>query len=130
MADRIIMADRIKCSCESDNVGIFPCVGASNVGQISNKIAIELAKNGVGTMMCTVGVGGHVPGFIKSAEGCDRIIVIDGCPLSCAKKTLEHAGINVDKHIVLTELGIKKDHDLNISPDQVKDALKKVIDVL
>lgn len=130
MAERIIMADRIKCSCESDNVAIFPCVGASNVGQISNRVAIELAKNGVGTMMCTVGVGGHVPGFMKSAEGCDHIIVIDGCPLSCAKKTLEHAGINVDRHIVLTELDIKKDHDLNVSPDQVREALKKVIDVL
>ena len=126
----IIMADRIKCSCESDNVGIFPCAGACNVGQISNKVAIELAKNGVGTMMCTVGVGGHVPGLVKSAEGCDRKIVIDGCPLSCAKKTLEHANIDVDRHIVVTELDIKKDHNLNISPDQVKEALKKVIDVL
>jgi uncharacterized metal-binding protein len=124
------MADKIKCSCESDNVGIFPCAGASNVGQISNKVAIELANNDVGTMMCTVGVGGHVPGLVKSAEGCEQIMVIDGCPLKCAKKTLEHAGINVDKHIVLTELDIKKDHDLNISPDQVKEALKKVIDVL
>ncbi|MBN2487604.1 MAG: zinc-binding protein [Methanosarcinaceae archaeon] len=124
------MADRIKCSCGSDNVAIFPCVGASNVGQISNKVAIELANKDVGTMMCTVGIGGHVPGLVKSAEGCDHIIVIDGCPLSCAKKTLEHACINVDKHIILTELDIKKDHDLNVTPDQVKDALKKVMDVL
>ena len=124
------MTDKIKCSCESENVAIFPCVGASNVGQISNKVAIELANNGVGTMMCTVGIGGHVPGLVKSAEGCEHIIVIDGCPLKCAKKTLEHAGINVDKHIVLTELDIKKDHELNVSPDQVKEALKKVIDVL
>lgn len=63
------MADKVKCSCESDNVAIFPCAGASNVGQISNKVGIELAKNGVGTMMCTVGIGGHRPGLVKSAEG-------------------------------------------------------------
>jgi uncharacterized metal-binding protein len=124
------MTDKIKCSCGSDNVAIFPCVGASNVGQISNKVTIELANSGVGTMMCTVGVGGHVPGLVKSAEGCEHIIVIDGCPLKCAKKTLEHAGINVDKHIVLTELDIKKDQNLNVSPDQVKEAMKKVMDVL
>ncbi len=52
MAENLEMADKVKRSCESDNVGIFPCAGASNVGQISNKVGVELAKNGVGTMMC------------------------------------------------------------------------------
>ncbi len=124
------VTDEIKCSCESDNVGIFPCADASNVGQISNMVAVKLAKKGVGTMMCTVGIGGHSPGIIKSAEGCDCIIAIDGCPLKCTKATLEHAGIPISKHIVLTELGIKKDHNLDILPSQVEKALAKVADCL
>jgi uncharacterized metal-binding protein len=40
----MIMAEKGKCSCCGENIAIFPCVGASNVGQLSNKIAIELDK--------------------------------------------------------------------------------------
>ena len=130
MAENLVMVDKVKCSCESDNVGIFPCAGASNTGQISNKIAIELAKSGVGTMMCTVGIGGHRSGLIKSAEGCERIIAIDGCPVNCARETLEHAGIAVDTHIVITELGVKKNHDLDIPPAQIKEVMEKVSEIL
>ena len=85
--------ETIQCYCESDNVGIFPCTGAANVGQLSNKAALYLSKHGAGTMMCTAGIGAHQQGITRSAQGCDRIIVIDGCHLACAKDCLEHAGI-------------------------------------
>ena len=130
MADNLEMAEKVKCSCESDNVGIFPCAGASNTGQISNMVGVELAKSGAGTMMCTVGIGGHRPGLVKSGEGCERIIAIDGCPVNCARETLEHAGIAVDTHIVVTELGVKKNHDLDIPPAQVKEVMEKVVEIL
>ena len=130
MAENLEMADKVKCSCESDNVGIFPCAGASNTGQISNMVGVELAKSDVGTMMCTVGIGGHRPGIVKSGEGCDRIIAIDGCPVNCAKETLEHAGITVDTHIVVTELGVIKNHDLDIPPAQIKEVMEKVAKTL
>ena len=130
MAENLEMAEKVKCSCESDNVGIFPCAGASNTGQISNMVGVELAKSDVGTMMCTVGIGGHRPGIVKSGEGCDHIIAIDGCPVNCAKETLEHAGIAVDTHIVVTELGVIKNHDLDIPPAQVKEVMEKVVIIL
>lgn len=124
------MVEEIKCSCGSDSVGIFPCAGASNVGQLSNAIAVELHKSGVGNMMCTVGIGGRRSGLLKSAEGCERIIVIDGCPVNCAKETMEQAGIRVDKHILLTDLDIQKNKDLDLDPSQVKEVLSKVSGML
>ena len=108
--------ENIQCSCESDNVGIFPCAGAANVGQLSNKAALYLSRHGAGTMMCTAGIGAHQQGITRSAQGCDRIIVIDGCQLACAKDCLEHAGIHVHKHIVLTELGVKKSKNPDMEP--------------
>lgn len=98
------MAEETKCACGSANVAIFPCVGASNVGQLSNKIAIELEKQNIGNLMCTVGIGARAPGLMKSAEASDRIIAIDGCPVNCVSKTLELAGFKVDRHIVISEL--------------------------
>ncbi|MEL4304226.1 putative zinc-binding protein [Methanococcoides sp. LMO-2] len=124
------MADEIKCACDSTNVALFSCSGASNVGQLSNQLAIELTEKGVGKMMCAVGIGGQVPGLLRSAEGCDRVIAIDGCPLNCTKKTLELAGIGIDRHILITDLGIKKNKDLRIKGSEISDVLEKVSDIL
>lgn len=124
------MAEETKCACGLANVAIFPCVGASNVGQISNKIAIELEKQNIGNLMCTVGIGARVPGLMKSAEGSDRIIAIDGCPVNCASKTLELAGFKVDRHIIISELGIKKNKDKNLNDNDISEALEKTLEIL
>ncbi len=124
------MTENVKCGCSAANIAIFPCVGASNVGQLSNKIAIELDKKEIGNLMCTVGIGARAPGLMKSAEASDRIIVIDGCSVSCANKTLELAGFKVDRHIVISELGIKKTKDRDLKDDEVSEALEKTLKIL
>ena len=124
------MAEDVKCGCGAANVAIFPCVGASNVGQLSNKIAIELDKKGIGNLMCTVGIGARAPGLMKSAEASDRIIAIDGCPVNCARKTLELAGFKVDNHIIISEFGIKKTKDRDLKDDEVSEALEKTLGIL
>lgn len=93
-------------------------------------VGVELAKSGVGPMMCTVGIGGHRPGLIKSAEGCERIIAFDGCPVNCAKETLDHVEITVDTHIMITELGVKKNHNLDIPPAQIEEVMEKVVGII
>ncbi|WP_445475195.1 putative zinc-binding protein [Methanococcoides methylutens] len=124
------MAEDLKCACGSDSVGIFPCSGASNVGQISNKVAVELTKQEIGKMMCTVGIGARISGLLKSAEGCGSVIAIDGCPLNCAKKTLELAGINIDRHIIIAEFAIDKNKNLDLVESELKEALDGVAAVL
>lgn len=124
------MAEDVKCGCGTANVAIFPCVGASNVGQLSNKIAIELDKKGIGNLMCTVGIGARAPGLMKSAEVSDKIIVIDGCPVNCACQTLELAGFKIDSHIIISELGIKKNKDRDLKDDEVSEALEKTLEIL
>lgn len=124
------MPEETKCACGSANVAIFPCVGAANVGQLSNRIAIELEKQGIGNLMCTAGIGARAPGLMKSAEASDRIIAINGCPVNCASKTLELAGFKVDKHIVISELGIKKSKEKDLKDQEVADTLGKVMEIL
>jgi uncharacterized metal-binding protein len=124
------MTEEVKCACGSANVAIFPCVGASNVGQLSNKIAIELEKQNIGNLMCTAGIGARAPGLMKSAEACDRIIAIDGCPVNCASKTLELAGFKVDSHIIISEFGIKKTKDKDLKDDEVVEALEKTLEIV
>jgi len=63
-------------------------------------------------MYCLAGVGAHVPGMLDSTRGADYRIAIDGCSVACARKTLEHAGMSVEHAVIVTDLGIKKTHDL------------------
>ena len=124
------MSDKTKCTCGSANVAIFPCVGAANVGQLSNRIAIELEKQGMGNLMCTAGIGARAPGLMKSAEASDRIITINGCPVNCATKTMELAGFKVDREIMISDLGIKKTKDRDLKDEEVAEVLGKVLEIL
>lgn len=124
------MPEEPKCACGSANVAIFPCAGAANIGQLSNRIAIELEKQGIGNLMCTAGIGARAPGLMKSAETSDRIITIDGCPLNCASKTLELAGFKPDRQIVISEFGIKKSKERGLEDQEVADTLRKVMEIL
>ena len=107
------------CACNSRNALVFACSGGSNVGQIANAAALELDQRGVGRMYCLIGVSAHIDGMVNSAAGADYRIVIDGCPVACARKATEHAGITVDRHIVATELGIAKNHVFEWTADQL-----------
>ena len=91
--------------CSPSEVLIFTCSGASNVGQIANQAAVDLQQEGIGKMLCIAGIGAHVSGMIASAKAGKRLVGIDGCPVSCTKKTLEHTDLSVTDHIVITELG-------------------------
>jgi uncharacterized metal-binding protein len=108
-----------KCLCESSEILIFSCAGSSNVGQIANQAAIKLAQSGVGRYFCLAGIGGHVSGMVESTKAGKMLIAIDGCPVACAKKTLEHAGFQIDEYVQATDLGIEKNHEFSLDPANV-----------
>jgi len=67
------------------------------------------------------GIGGHVSGMIESTKAGKMLIAIDGCPVSCAKKTLEHAGFQIQEHVQTTDLlGIEKHHQFNLDAADVR----------
>jgi uncharacterized metal-binding protein len=74
----------------------------------------------MGKFFCLAGIGGHVSGMIESTKAGKLIVAIDGCPLACAKKTLEHTGFKITEYIQVTELGIEKNHEFNLKPSDVK----------
>lgn len=58
-------------------------------------------------------------GMIESVKTGKRIVGIDGCPVQCARKTLEHVGFKLTDYVVVTELGIEKNFDFNLSTDDI-----------
>jgi uncharacterized metal-binding protein len=102
------MVQENSCSCSGGPKLIFACSGAADVGEITDKAARQLTKDGVGRMFCTAGIGGRISGIVKTTESADRILVIDGCPLDCVKSSLEQAGFNEFEHLQLADMGLEK----------------------
>ena len=96
------------CECASAPTLIFPCSGAADVGEISDRVARKLSRDGDGKMFCLAGVGGHVDTILKSTQAAGKMVVIDGCPVDCAKKTLEHTDFSDFLHFRVTDLGCVK----------------------
>ncbi|KYH33427.1 putative zinc-binding protein [Neomoorella mulderi] len=100
-----------KCTCEPAEIMLFPCAGGSNVGQLANQAAVKLDQEGAGKLFCLAGLGGHVQSIVESTKVARRIVAIDGCPIGCAKATVEHAGFLVTDYVMVTRLGIQKNHE-------------------
>lgn len=102
------MSDQQSCGCSGGPKLIFACSGAADVGEIADKAARKLTRDGAGRMFCTAGIGGRISGILKTAEAADSILAIDGCPLNCVKSGLEQAGFANFKHLQLADLGMEK----------------------
>lgn len=117
--------------CSPSEILIFTCSGSSNVGQVANQVAVDLQQEGIGKMLCLAGIGGHVSGMIASARAGKRLIGIDGCPVACTRKTMEHADLNITDYVMITELGFEKGAHTGVVNKEVvqrvKDELKKQI---
>ena len=96
------------CACSGGPTLIFACSGAADVGEVTDKAARQLTREGLGKMFCTAGLGGRVSGIMKTTESAQKVLAIDGCPLNCVKGSLEQAGFHQFIHLQLAELGMEK----------------------
>jgi uncharacterized metal-binding protein len=94
--------------CKGGPKLIFACSGAVDVGEISDRAARKMNKEGVGRMFCMAGIGGRVSGIMKTTESAQKILAIDGCSLNCVKNSLENAGFSEFKHLQIGDLGLEK----------------------
>lgn len=119
------MADT--CCAEGSNRMIVWCAGAANVGQMTNRIAVELSDEGYGRLFCLAGIAAHRGGFVRSGKDAEDMLVLDGCPIACARKIIEHVEATVKNHFVMTEWGVEKkmthalDRDMT---DRIKEEIK------
>ncbi len=99
---------KVSCSCGGGNMPLlYSCSGASDVGEIADRVTRKLRQDKVAKMTCLSAIGIGLSGFVESAKGTCINITIDGCPIACAKKALENIGVTPTSYI-LTDMGLKK----------------------
>jgi len=99
---------------------LFLCHGSANVGQLGNDAARELFKEGKLKIACIAAVGAQNPDFIKPFQSGKTVFCVDGCSMRCASKTLEYGNIPVVNSMVVSDLGIEKNHDLDLNGDELE----------
>ncbi|HVU27133.1 MAG TPA: putative zinc-binding protein [Verrucomicrobiae bacterium] len=87
---------------------VYACSGCSDAGEIADRVARQLTREGAAQMSCLAGIGGRVKSLVVKAEKAERILVVDGCPLNCAAHTLRLAGFEKFEHLELHKIGIRK----------------------
>ena len=117
--------------CGSDgDIMILACSGGSNVGQLANQAAVELTQDGFGKFFCLAGIGAHLSGFVQSAKDAPGLVVIDGCSVGCSKGVIEHTAVPLKDYMVITAMGIEKNKNFKLNPEdvaRVKQAVKDTV---
>lgn len=97
---------------------VYACSGCSSAAQMANRLALRLDRERIAEMSCIAGVGGGVPGLVRTARAGRPILALDGCPMACVGACLANAGVGADAHLVLSAFGVKKTKHADPDPAQ------------
>jgi len=62
--------------------------------------------------------------FIDAAKKANQVVVIDGCPVGCAEKVLEHVELSPVSY-VLTQMGLEKGKT-EVTPKVINEICDKI----
>lgn len=114
---------------------LFVCFGGmSNVGTLTGLAGLEAVKR-VGAekaaIFCLGGVATAAPTVMQKTAKAQRIIVVDGCPINCARKIVEGAGFTPDVAINLVQDGgLKKGPPTNYTEAELEAVVGRIVEAL
>ncbi|WP_123537522.1 putative zinc-binding protein [Halosimplex salinum] len=107
---------------------VYSCSGCSSAAQMANDIAVRLDRERIAEMSCIAGVGGDVAPLVTTATSGRPMVVIDGCPLECARESLEGHGVTPDSHVNLAERGVAKEYHTEYDEEQAEALYEELVD--
>ena len=108
------------CGCgQKKTVLFYACSGGANVAEAADRAARELMFEGLGTVFCLAGLGAQIPAMIETARAADLNVVIDGCPMDCAKKIFDRLGMTNYVQVRVTDLGVEKKKGVRATDEDV-----------
>lgn len=87
---------------------------------MANHLALRLDRDGLAEMSCIAGVGGGVEGLVRTARSGRPILALDGCVLRCVVACLGNAGVVADRHVLLSDAGVRKRRHQDFDRDEAE----------
>ncbi len=115
-----------KCSCGGNGTLVVACSGGADVGELADKLARNIAKCGKAKPFCLAVFGAQIPNMIEMAKCADKIIAIDGCPVECAKKIINHLDVELPVEFInLKDYGFQKG-EVNLNDVNFEQLIKEI----
>lgn len=89
---------------------VLTCSGASDVGELCDRLGRSLGQDQAARLECTAAVAARMPDTLDGLRRSKVVLAIDGCASHCVSKILDRAGIENCRHLELGELGFAKGH--------------------
>ena len=109
---------------------VYSCSGCSSAAQMANDLAVRLDRERLAEMSCIAGVGGDVPPLVDTATAGRPMLVVDGCPLECARQSLERHDVTPDSHVNLAAEGVPKEYHTDYDDAQADDLFDDLVEEL
>jgi uncharacterized metal-binding protein len=114
---------------------LFVCFGClSNTGRLTGIAGMKAIKK-VGLdkanifCLAALATGGKL--VIDKTKEAEKIVVVDGCPLKCAKRIVENSGFKIGNYINLVEdLGFQKGKPLDYTEEDVEKVTNEILKIL
>ncbi len=129
------MSSQTSCCCggtetKKKTVLLYACSGGANVAEMADAAARQLMREGRGGMFCLAGLGADIPAMVQQAKEADLNLVVDGCPIDCARKIFERHGLQNVQYIRVTDLGIEKKKGVPVTLAEMDQVLGKCREAL
>ncbi|WP_267643559.1 putative zinc-binding protein [Haloarchaeobius amylolyticus] len=108
---------------------VYSCSGCSSAAQLANDLAVRLDREGRAEMSCIAGVGGDVAPLVDTATSGRPTLVIDGCPLECARTCLADHDVTPDEHVNLAKAGVSKEYHTDYDDDRADELYDRLAEV-
>lgn len=108
---------------------VYSCSGCSSAAQLTNTLALRLARDGEAQMSCIAGVGADLPNFVQQATSGRPILGLDGCPLACVRNNLKRHGVEPDRYVQLQKHGIKKRYGQDAAEGDVERLYPQIVEL-
>lgn len=115
----------MESNTQAYNSIVLACSGASDLGELTDRLARKLMNNNGYTMRCLAMVAADNKELINDLQHVDTL-VIDGCEKDCGKKIMEEAWLSNYRYIRLTDMGFIKDQ-ISIDETTINKVYEKIL---
>jgi len=114
---------------------LFVCFGClSNTGRLTGIAGLRsIEKIGIdkANIFCLAALATKGKLVMDKTKEAEKIIVIDGCPLKCARKIVEGSGFKINHYVNLVEdLGFEKGKPLDYTEKDVEKVTNEILKFL
>ncbi|MGD0273061.1 MAG: putative zinc-binding protein [Gaiellaceae bacterium] len=124
------MTETAAANTDQTEALVYACSGASNLGQLTNEIAVRLDRDGLAEMSCAEAVGIEAEPPYAAALSGRLVVAVSGCPLACANRLLAEHGVAVTRSIQLENRGVLKAKHVSVGWEESERIYEEVVSEL